>query len=170
MKIQESIYNDKITLFNRVVDPVANLQTVVRTKLDNVNFADSSVKVWFTTGTLTTNVQVIVIPRYNINGEEYPKQLTNAEWSALPVNASDVSLQRENYTIRITGNLQTLIAKGHHDLEYFPQWGSSATVTTWIDRYLVTGYVNITPLGARNINDVNFAWYGKPKLQHILAR
>lgn len=170
MKIHESIYNDKITLFNRVVDPVANLQTVVCTKLNNVHWADTSMRVWFTTGSITTNVQVIVIPRYNLNGEEYPKQLTLDDWLKLPVNPSDVSPQKDNYTMRTTASLQTLIARGHHDVEYFPLWGSSATVTTWIDRYLTTGFINIIPVGARNINDINFAWYGKPKLHHLMAR
>lgn len=170
MGVQERVYNQPVTLYTVIIS--GTQQRMIRTFIANAHWQENSIRITTTTGNVGSTATVgsynIIIPRYNINREEYPIQLRPKQWAAIS-NAEHIANEGKYYTATLTTALiprPTVILQGDAPFSN-SAWLDAGAMGQWVTNILINNTQGYTAL---SVSDSNFAWYGAEKLHHMQVR
>jgi len=166
--------NQTVTLYIGIRDSsvTPNLNRSLRVVLTNCQWQETSGLRVFQSGILTTTAMSLMIPRFYLDGSEFPKQLLPREFTAISL---EEHLDREGqlYTVNhasvtamdVTGTRierATVVILGDVLVPNYDTWYGLSAYTTWVTN-------TVTNFGARSITWTEFHRYGKERHHHAIA-
>lgn len=164
------IFNEAVTCYTYKLNKDNGMEIMVRTVLPACHWEENSVSIANRTGVqLANNVSLVVMREME---GEYPVQLRQAQWEALP--PVDISYLEQFYTFLLAGTgvaQNTLIYRGIIDHRFIWAHPTNTAITPANER-LAAQYntFRTTNPSARALKDVNFNWYSRRRLHHVEVR